>query len=338
MNFYAVVIDGYILTALLLVYFLIRDAYRGNKYFFGRHLFFTYILAIILGIGIITATDAHLIETNIIKIKTENLEQKNITTPIKIAFLADIQVGNHKKSAWVEKIVKKVEIENPDLVILGGDQIDNEGTFDDETIYLEPLRALVQKYPTYAVIGNHEYGIGEETRTDPTKHTGDHSKWEIKKFNELGIKLLRNQNDCLFIKQQKICLFGLDDIWGGKPNFENLNTTSTPLIFITHNPDGILDWPKNFRTPDLVLAGHTHGGQVWLPFWGPMASAGIELPKKYYRGLNYYSIKNNDNLDSRLRGNDNNTTVPIYTSVGLGESGGAIRFFATPEITIINLK
>lgn len=320
MNFYAIVIDGYIITALVLVYFLIRDLRRGKKYFFGRHHFLTIISVVILIIGVIVGADTHFIEPNIIKIKTQTLNQKNLSTPIKIAFLADIQVGNHKKSAWVEKIVKKVQAENPDLIILGGDQIDNEGTFDNEANYLDPLLTLSQKYPIYAVMGNHEYGIGEETRTDRTKQTGDHSEWEIKKFNDLGIKLLRNEFDCPIIKQQKICLFGIDDLWGGKINFDNIPTTTDPIIFITHNPSGILYWPKNLRTPDLVLTGHTHGGQVWLPFVGPMANAGIELPKDYYRGLNYYS------------------DTPIYTSVGLGESGGAVRFFATPEITIINLK
>jgi len=122
------------------------------------------------------------------------------------------------------------------------------------------------------------------------------------------------------IKNQKICIFGLDDVWSETPNFDSAPTSTTPLIFLTHNPDGILDWPANLRAPDLVLSGHTHGGQVYLPFVGPLADAGIKLPKKFYRGLNEYN------------------GIPIYTTVGAGESGGAIRFWTLPEIVIINLK
>ena len=67
------------------------------------------------------------------------------------------------------------------------------------------------------------------------------------------------------------------------------------------------------------MAGHTHGGQIYLPFLGPIGDAGVVLGKKYYRGLNYFE------------------NTPIYTSVGLGESGGPIRFMTPPELSIINL-
>ena len=123
------------------------------------------------------------------------------------------------------------------------------------------------------------------------------------------------------VREQKICLYGIDDIWYKQPTFKQLPTsaTSTPLIFLTHNPDGILYWPENKQKPDLVLSGHSHGGQILLPFIGPLGNPGIGLGVQYYKGLNYYK------------------NIPIFTSTGIGESGGPIRLFVPPEIAIIEL-
>ena len=95
---------------------------------------------------------------------------------------------------------------------------------------------------------------------------------------------------------------------------------NTPLILITHNPDSILSWPAEIKKPDLVLAGHTHGGQIYLPFIGPLGNAHINLGRQFYGGLNYYQ------------------NIPIFTSAGAGESGGPVRFWVLPEIVILNLK
>lgn len=305
-----------------MIFIIIRDR-KNPELFFGKKQTFSLFLITILTTGSLMAIDAHLIEPWILRINEVNIINHKIKEPLKIAFISDIQVGNDKKEEWTEKIVKKIEKQNPDLIILGGDQIDNEGTFTDESAYLEPLKEITNLYPTYAVMGNHEYGIGSGVISKTEFHTADQSKLLINRLEKLNIKLLRDTFDCLIIKNQNICLFGIDDLWKKpSPNFSALNNynSSTPLLFITHNPDSIKFWQKSFPKPILVLAGHTHGGQVWLPIIGPLANPGITLPIKYFRGLNYYN------------------NIPIFTSVGAGESGGAIRFLTTPEIAIINLK
>jgi len=340
MNFYNVIIYGYLFLASVIIFIILRDR-KNPKLYLGKKQTFSLFLIALLMAGALMAIDARFIEPWILRVNKIEITNSKIKKPLKIAFISDIQVGNDKKEDWVEKIVKKIRSENPDLVILGGDQIDNEGTFTDESANLEPLTKITLLYPTYAVMGNHEYGIGSSVIDQNEFHTADQSKLLIDRLQKLNIKLLRNNLDCPIIKNQKICLFGIDDIWKKQnPNFSALINYdySTPLIFITHNPDGIKYWPQNAKKPDLVLSGHTHGGQVWLPLIGPMANPGIKLPKKYFRGLNYYPTKNTDNLDSRLRGNDKKVGIPIYTSVGAGESGGSIRFLTLPEIVIINLK
>ncbi len=322
MNFLLIIIFGYILVATILIVLFWRDL-KNTKHFLSRMPLLTKTLIGILSIGILMALSSIFVYPNILIINPEEIKLNKITQPLNIALITDIQVGNHKKAAWVEKIVKKINEEKPDLILLGGDLIDNEFAHEDESQYLEPLAQLVGNYPIYAIMGNHEYGIGNKTRNNDSWQTGDRSEELVARLKKLNIPLLRNQLVCPEIKNQQICIFGIDDIWSRPTNFDELKnyTSSTaPLLFLTHNPDGILYWPKDRLPPDLVLAGHTHGGQVWIPGWGPLGLAGVDLGPNYYRGLNYYN------------------NVPIYTSVGAGESAGPVRFWVTPEIVIIKLK
>lgn len=321
MNFYSIIFSSFIIVSALLLFFVIRDAFKKGL-FLNTHKTAAYPTIAILSIIFICSFDTRFIEPNII-IKNEfDFPTVNITSSLKIAFIADIQIGNHKKTAWTEKIVKKIEEIKPDLVLLGGDLIDNEGTFEDESQYLEPLRKISGQYPMYYILGNHEYGIGSQTQGDKNKQTGDRSALLIKKMNELNIALLRNSLACPEINHQKICLFGIDDIWSNKIDFNELAkwNTNLPLVFLTHNPDGIKLYPTEQTNPILTLAGHTHGGQLRLPFIGPLGNPEVKLPKKYFKGLNEYNGKK------------------IFTTVGIGESGGPIRFWNPPEIAVINIK
>jgi len=322
MNFLLIVIEGYVLIAAILIVIFWYDQ-KNTKYFLGKKSWLAKMLIGILGVGIILALSSISIYPNILIVNSKEIRLNKITQPLNIALITDVQVGNHKKTQWVEKIVQKINEEKPDLILLGGDLIDNETAFEDESQYLEPLTQLANNYPIYAIMGNHEYGIGKETRGNINWQTGDRSEELIARLKKINIPLLRNQLVCPQIKSQPICIFGIDDIWGRPINFAELkgyNNPAAPLIFLTHNPDGILYWPKDQPAPDLVLSGHTHGGQVWIPGWGPLGLAGVNLGKKYYRGLNYWN------------------NIPLYTSVGAGESAGPIRFWVTPEIALIKLK
>lgn len=321
MDFFSIIIHGYIFTACLIGYFVVRDLQR-EKLFFNKYKEVAYIFLAVLGLGIIAAVDTYYIEPNIIITKKIEIPAQKDIPPIKIALITDIQVGLNKKTAWAEKIAEKIEKMNPDLVLFGGDQISNEQTFIDETIYLEPLAKVARLYPTYAVLGNHEYGLGACVRDNKRYGTGDRSQMAIDGLSKLGIQTLKNNLVCSKIKNQEICIFGIDDIWGGEINFEELQNWDQAkyLIYLTHNPDGILYWPEKYPKPDITLAGHTHNGQIYLPIWGPVGDAGVELGFGYYHGLNYWH------------------DIPIITSAGAGESGGQIRFYNPPEIVEIEVR
>ena len=123
------------------------------------------------------------------------------------------------------------------------------------------------------------------------------------------------------MRGQNLELFGTDDLWAQKASWENIKSAKNdlPLLVLTHNPDTILSYPEKIKKPSLVLAGHTHGGQVHLPFIGPIGNARLKLGKKYYDGF------------FNWRG------LPILVTHGLGESLFAIRFLTPPEIVEVTL-
>ncbi|OGH89747.1 MAG: hypothetical protein A2537_02770 [Candidatus Magasanikbacteria bacterium RIFOXYD2_FULL_36_9] len=321
MNFYSILIYEAILVSTLLLVWVIRDLKQPGL-FLNRYKKISYLIITLLSLIIICAIDARFIERNIIVKNEFDFVSPNLKSPLKVVFISDIHVGKYKKLAWTQKIVNNINTIHPDVILIGGDFISNEGTFEDETKYLEPLKELANKYPIYYVFGNHEYGVSGNTVSDIRRQTGDRSELLTKRMNELGISLLLNQLKCPKIKDETICLFGIDDIWGASLNFKELKNwdKNIPLILLAHNPDAVLFYPKDEPLPTISLTGHTHGGQIRLPFIGPLGDAKIVLPKVFYKGLNDW------------RG------MKLFTSVGLGESGGPIRFWNPPEIAIINLK
>lgn len=320
MNFITIIIYGYCFVATLLIILFVRDLRLSNT-FLSRHALFTKVSIAILSLGILTALYAHLIEPYRLVVTRETISFP-IQTSIRVGLIADMQVGNHKKSEWMEKVVAKALQEKPDIILIAGDLISNEtGDPFDETIYLEPLSILSQNFPIYAVLGNHDYGIGNKIGLTFEGGSIDKHELVISRLTSLSIPLLRNELVCPTLRNQVLCIFGTDDIWGSRADYSRLSTwdTSLPLILLSHNPDAILFWPDAVQKPNLILAGHTHGGQVYMPFIGPLASAGVDIGKQYYRWLNYWN------------------GIPMFVTVGSGESLGALRLFTPPEIAIITL-
>ena len=116
----------------------------------------------------------------------------------------------------------------------------------------EELSELKAKEGVFAVLGNHD-------NKDET--TGA--------LAEKGIRVLINEHIPLYRKKDYLFIAGVDDLWAGKLNIETtLNgTDDKPKILLCHNPDAI-EKIKHTNV-DFVMAGHTHGGQVCLPLYGP---------------------------------------------------------------------
>lgn len=262
------------------------------------------------------------IEPQIIITKHYQIDLPDIQKPIRIALIGDIQIGPYKQTKWTQKIVDKTLELKPDLVLFAGDQVDNMYYDEQEVYYLKPLSQLATQIPSYAIHGNHEYGIGGgKALTDPAYRVADMSVHTKKALEEMGIRYLVNELEKISIDDESFYLFGGDSYWAGKLNFDILQnrTENIPTLALVHNPSFIAEkYPDNV---DLYLSGHTHGGQIRLPLIGPLGKVDSFLPTKYYKGLH--------TLD---------TGPQLLVTAGIGETGTRARLFNPPEIVLITLK
>lgn len=183
-----------------------------------------------------------------------NIETAKSNEDIKIAFISDLHSCDYgEDQADIVRIIKQ---SGPDLVLLGGD------IFDDHLPRqkaMEFLSEVSKDYPCYYVSGNHEFWSGEI----------DEIKAEIEAY---GITVLEGERVDLKINGQGISLYGIDDPEIGEDEFarqlkicgENIDDKIYSVL-LTHRPERIDSYLQyDF---DLILAGHTHGGQLRVPLF-----------------------------------------------------------------------
>lgn len=182
----------------------------------------------------------------------QTIEIKNLKKDINILFLSDLHISNLISKEKIQNTINLANSTNPDIIVLGGDIIDSyEDVIKDKIPLLGELNA---KYGVYFVLGNHEFIF------DANK-----SLEIVSKFG--NITPLVNSS---VIIDDNINLIGISDLMGRKvgylePNIEEAlkNTNDNlPKILISHQPNIINEFDSNV---DLILSGHTHGGQVF-PF------------------------------------------------------------------------
>ncbi|PIR02937.1 MAG: hypothetical protein COV60_03000, partial [Candidatus Magasanikbacteria bacterium CG11_big_fil_rev_8_21_14_0_20_43_7] len=238
-----------------------------------------------------------------------------------IALVADFQVGPYKRTAHIERVVARIISLNPDLVMIGGDQVDNATMDEDQTMYLEPLKQLVEAgLPTYAIHGNHEYGVGGgKALTDQKYRVGDVSARVKEVMEGYGIHYLVNDVVTTTLRGQSLRIFGGDSYWAGKLSFDNLEESDFPTIGLIHNPAAT--WLAGKEDIDLILTGHTHGGQIRFPFVGPLGRVDDVIPPEWYQGLHTV---------------DDDTQ--LFVTSGTGETGTRARLFNPPEVVLITIE
>jgi hypothetical protein len=257
------------------------------------------------------------IEPQVIQTKRTNISfsKTSETENIKIVFLSDLHLGPYKQADFVEKIMQKVDAENPDLILFGGDYIYG---FEENSHHLKPFIRWSEKYKDkmFAVTGNHEFN--ESKFNDPKFK--DKTKIIREIFQKANIKILDNAHKQVTINGQRFYIAGIADLWTGQADADKAILDidySLPKILLSHNPDILLE--KASENFDLILSGHTHGGQIRLPLIGSVPNIPDKLGRAYDKGL--FKTK----------------TGYLYISAGLGETGPRARLFNPPELTIINL-
>ncbi len=238
-----------------------------------------------------------LIEPNLITVKKIKLQSDDIKN-LKIVFVSDFHFSKFA-CLRLKRTVKNINKQNPDIVISGGDYVIMHNA--DLSMNMEKIASdlskIKSKYGFYSVLGNHDY-----------YKDGNYIKSALKKY---GIKILENSNYKIERKEGDLYIAGISDMQTTRYDLNKaLNGTDLPVILVSHSPD-IAKTAKN--RVNLILAGHTHGGQVRIPFYGA-----VIVPSKYGKKYESGFV---DNI--------------IYITKGIGTSILHLRFNCFPEIVVI---
>jgi hypothetical protein len=221
---------------------------------------------------------------------------------VRIAVLADLHHGPLVSDDFVRRVVKQVNAERVDFVVCVGDLVSGSVRTAELAALLRPLRAAEAKL---AVLGNHDYWANAPAVTACLERA--------------GFEVLVNAGRTFLRGGEPLSIAGVDDPWAGRPDPQAAlaDAPGGPRVLLCHNPDYAERLDARFGV-DLMLCGHTHGGQVRLPLIG--APKSVIRHRKYESGL--------------ARG----PACRVYTSRGLGVVGLPVRLGCRPELPVITLR
>jgi predicted MPP superfamily phosphohydrolase len=221
-----------------------------------------------------------------------------------VAQLSDLHLGPYVTEEQLANAVELTNALKPDLIVLTGDLVNSSWRYIQPCA--EVIAGLDAPLGVYAVLGNHDYWVG-------------FLNLMLQSVKKSGITLLRNQAVPLTRGRSTLYLVGIDDLWLRLANLTRA-LEGVPhnacKIALMHEPD-FADAAAQAEI-DLQLSGHSHGGQVRLPFAGPLILPryGVKYPMGFYRVGNF---------------------TRLYTNRGIGVLPPGVRFNCPPEITLMTL-
>ena len=248
---------------------------------------------------------------------TKEYTIKDVSLPksfdgLKIVHFSDLHYNRAISIDKVNKIVAEINLINPDIVVFTGDLIDKDVnlTNKDYSDLSKSLSNINSKYGKYAVMGNHDYYKDKDKIIDI--------------YTNSNFKYLDNNNDLIYSKENEVIFIGgintlsynMDDLDKTMEYFNNHSDDIFKIILV-HEPD-ITDKIVNNYNVNLILAGHSHNGQIRLPIIGAIYTP--KYSKKYYD--NYYKIDNTN----------------LYISSGIGFSTINYRLWNKPSINFYRIN
>lgn len=248
---------------------------------------------------------ARFIEPHHIRVQTTQYQldsEHAFHRPFKIALIADLHIGlfsGHERQ--LQQIVDKINLEQPDIVVVAGDwTYEPENTLADELFMLKQIQV-----PIYSVMGNHDEQYPGPPIQDLLK-------------NALAVNQVVDIEGQI-VEFDEFRLIGVGDLWAGKTDMRCMPDLpqDKPWVILSHNPDTV-DMVPPLPTRPLMLSGHTHGGQVELPW------------------LTSYMMKR-VSISGHKRGLYQHDNADVFVTVGTGMVGVPFRFRVPPTVDIIEL-
>jgi uncharacterized protein len=276
---------------------------ENNKEINNKPNTFKKVISIIVILIILFLAYVRFVGTSGLIVKEYPVKSDNIPESfngLKIIQLSDIHYNSISKEI-LENVVNEINKNKPDIVVFTGDLYDSSSILSEDAISdientLSGIKTTIGKY---AVSGNHDYSLNNYE--------------EI--ITKSGFTYLENDSKIIYYKgNTPIEIIGYPSLLNGTPNYDYALSDYYKIVLM-HEPDAI----KNLedKNIDLVLAGHSHGGQVRLPFIGPIIKpAGA---KTYYN--EYYQVNN----------------TKLYINYGIGTVDAPFRFFDRPSINLYRL-
>ncbi|MEQ8936012.1 MAG: metallophosphoesterase [Amphiplicatus sp.] len=224
---------------------------------------------------------------------------------VRLAVFSDTHIGLFANAMPIERIAARTKSLQPDAVLIAG----------DFTYFLHPGRFAETNAPLggreftrYAVAGNHDVGLPGPDVGAPLAAA----------LTRIGVRVIDNRRETLSTTKGELDIVGLSDLWQGRQDMSLLTEArSAPRIVLTHNPNTALDLPPDARV-DLLVAGHTHGGQIRIP--------GVTCA--IFQAM----------CRTTLYGVADTERAKVFVTSGTGMVGLPMRFLVPPRIDVLNIS
>jgi predicted MPP superfamily phosphohydrolase len=277
----------------------------------SRRKFLTYASSSVLGVGTVgiggtawaTRVEPFALETTTTTIPLPNLPPA--FDGLTIAHISDLHFGDFMTREGIAAVIEGVNALQPDVIAVTGDFV-SIILDDTPALITDTLAALHAREAVVAVLGNHDHWTDAPTVAHAVRQS--------------GARLLLNEHMLLQRNDAALYFAGVDDIWEQQHDLDTALSgipANAPVVLLAHEPD-YADEVTEMGKVGLQLSGHSHGGQVRLPFIG--APRLPWLGEKYDMGL--YDVDG----------------MALYVTRGVGMVRPHVRFNCRPEIALITLK
>lgn len=229
-------------------------------------------------------------------------------TPVKVVLISDVH-GAYSDERYFERATWQINSLEPDLILISGDITGMPGEWEG----LESLGNLQSGYGTYAVLGNHDYNDWDCTNPENYEFAGNVTS----RLEAAGVNVLRNEHVMLSLRNRTFSIVGVDDHWACMSNYSRASAglpSTIPKLVLVHDSLAVAN---DSIINGLVLSGHTHCGQVNLPF----------ITEYMIEERGFGTLPGGK---GKINGSD------LYISCGL--TPGGVRLFTRPEISVIYLE